>query len=189
MDSNEEVEKRVGVDNTTGKRSEVVSKRSQRVARPSGVPKSTVTIIIVLVLTVAATVIYLVNRNANRLVDLAAATKAPPTIVPQPVPAPAPIIIQPAAQVQPATVIIQQPAQSSIEKELTSANEDANLLNLASKKLEEDLELGGVVTTVNDARAVLTGAVGSEAAKAKAEQLVKAVRGMKSVANRIVVAG
>ncbi len=188
MDSNEEVEKRVGVDNRTGKRSEVVSKRTQRVARPSGVSKSTVTIIILLVLTVAASVIYLVNRNANRLGDLAAATKAPPTIVPQAVPAPAPVIIQP-APVQPATVIIQQPAQSSIEKELTSANEDANLLNLASKKLEEDLELGGVVTTVNDARAVLTGAVGSEAAKAKAEQLVKAVRGMKSVANKIVVAG
>ena len=99
------------------------------------------------------------------------------------------MIIQQAAPVQPAPVIIQQPAQSSMEKELTSANEDANMQNLAAKKLNEDLELGGVVTTVNDARAVLTGNVGSEAAKAKAEQVVKAVRGMKSVDNKIVVSG
>jgi len=168
---------------------EVIKKRVVEVASPSGVSKSTVIIIVVLVVIVAATVVYLVNRNANRLVDMASATQSPQTIVPQPVPAPAPVIIQPAAPIQPATVIIQQPSQSSIEKQLTSSNEDANLLNLASKKLDEDLELGGVVTTVNDARAVLTGAVGSEAAKAKAEQLVKAVRGMKSVANRIVVAG
>jgi hypothetical protein len=187
MDSNEEVEKRVGVDNRTGQRSEVVSKRSRRVASKSRVSTSTVTIIVVLVVIVAATIVYVVNRNANRLADLASAT-APPTIVPQPVPAPTPVIIQQAAPMQPATIVIQQPAQPSIEKELTSAS-DANLLDLASKKLNEDLELGGVVTTVNDARAVLTGAVGSEAAKAKAEQLVKAIQGMKAVHNKIVVAG
>jgi len=100
------------------------------------------------------------------------------------------VIIQQAAPLQPAPVIIQQqPATSPVEKELTSANEDANMQDLAAKKLNEDLELGGVVTTVNDARAVLTGNVGSEAAKAKAEQLVKGVRGMKSVDNKIVVSG
>jgi hypothetical protein len=157
------------------------------VASPSRFSTTTVTIIIVLVLVVVATVVYLVNRNANRLADFAAVTQSPQTIDAQPVPAPAPVIIQQAAPVQPATVIIQQPAQSSIGKE--STNEDANLQDLASKKLNEDVELGGVVTIVNDARAVLTGAVGSEAAKAKAGQLVKAVRGMKSVDNKIVVAG
>jgi hypothetical protein len=189
MDSNEEVvQKRVVVD-SPGQRSDVVSERSQRIASPSGVATSTVTVIIVLVLIVAATVIYVVNRNANRLADLAAATQAPPTIVQQPAPVPAPVIIQQAVPVQPATVILQEPAQSSIEKELTSANADANMQGLASKKLNEYLELGRVVTTVNDARAVLTGAVDSEAAKAKAEQLVKAVRGVKSVDNKIVVSG
>jgi len=190
--TNEEVvQKSVVVDNT-GQRSEVVSERSQRVASPSGVSSSTVTVIIVLVLLVAAAVVYISIRSANRSEDLVAATQAPPTLVqqPAPVPAPAPVIIEQAAPAQPpATIIIQQPAQSSTEKELTSANEDANMQDLASKKLKADLELGGVITTVNDARAVLTGAVASEAAKAKAEQLVKAVRGVKSVDNKIVVSG
>jgi hypothetical protein len=189
MDSNEElIKKRVVVDRT-GQRSEVVSEKSQTVASPPGVSGSTVTVIIVLVLIIAAAVVYISINRANRSEELVAATQAPPTIGPQPAPAPAPVIIQQAAPVQPAPIIIQQPAQSSMEKELTSANEDANMQNLAAKKLNEDLELGGVVTTVNDARAVLTGNVGSEAAKAKAEQVVKAVRGMKSVDNKIVVSG
>ncbi len=38
-------------------------------------------------------------------------------------------------------------------------------------------------------RAVLTGSVNSAATKAKAEQIVKAVRGVKSVDNQIVVLG
>ena len=190
MDSNEEVIKKRVVVDRTGQRSEVVSERSQKVASPPGVSASTVTVIIVLVLIIAAAVVYISIQSANRSEDLVAATQAPPTIVPQPAPAPAPVIIQQAAPLQPAPVIIQQqPATSPVEKELTSANEDANMQDLAAKKLNEDLELGGVVTTVNDARAVLTGNVGSEAAKAKAEQLVKGVRGMKSVDNKIVVSG
>ena len=83
---------------------EVIKKRVVEVASPPGVSKSTVIIIVVLVVIVAATVVYLVNRNANRLVDLASATQSPQTIVPQPVPAPAPVIIQPAAPVQPSAV-------------------------------------------------------------------------------------
>jgi len=189
MDSNEEVIKKRVVVDRTGQRSEVVSERSQKVASPPGVSASTVTVIIVLVLIIAAAVVYISIQSANRSEDLVAATQAPPTIVPQPAPAPAPVIIQQAAPLQPAPVIIQQPATAPVEKELTSANEDANMQDLAAKKLNEDLELGGVVTTVNDARAVLTGNVGSEAAKAKAEQLVKGVRGMKSVDNKIVVSG
>jgi len=42
---------------------------------------------------------------------------------------------------------------------------------------------------VTDARVVLTGTVSTAATKAKAEQMVKAVRGVKSVDNQIVVTG
>jgi osmotically-inducible protein OsmY len=49
--------------------------------------------------------------------------------------------------------------------------------------------MGGVLMTITDARAVLTGTVSSAAAKAKAEQLVKGVRGVKSVDNRLLIAG
>jgi len=49
--------------------------------------------------------------------------------------------------------------------------------------------MAGVVTTITDARAILTGTVNSAATKAKAEQIVKAIRGVKSVDNQIVVSG
>jgi osmotically-inducible protein OsmY len=61
--------------------------------------------------------------------------------------------------------------------------------DIATKKLTEDPNMTGVVMTVIDARVVLTGTVSTAATKAKAEQIVKAVRGVKSVDNQIVVTG
>jgi osmotically-inducible protein OsmY len=98
------------------------------------------------------------------------------------------VIIQQPAPAQQAPVIIQQPAQPG-QRETTSANDDANMQDIATKRLNENPDMAGVVMTVNDARAVLTGTVNSAAAKAKAEQIVKAVRGVKSVDNKIVVSG
>ena len=172
MDTNEEtIQERVAVD-SAGQRS-AVTERLQSVAGESGVATSTLTVTIVLVLIVAAAVLLVVSNGiARRSAELAAASQGPSTIAPQP---------------QPAPEIIKQPAQPAFESERTSAHEDANMQAIAKEKLNEDLDLGGVVTTVNDARAVLTGAVASEAAKAKAEQLVKGVRGVKSVDNKIVV--
>jgi osmotically-inducible protein OsmY len=96
----------------------------------------------------------------------------------------APVIIQqPAAQQAP--VVIQQPAPAS-QRENTSANDDANMQDIGMKRLAENVDMVGVVITVTDARAVLTGTVNSEATKAKAEQLVKAIRGVKAVDNRLV---
>ena len=61
--------------------------------------------------------------------------------------------------------------------------------DIATKRLAEDPAMAGVVMTITDARAVLTGTVNSAATRAKAEQIVKAVRGVKSVDNKIVVSG
>ena len=61
--------------------------------------------------------------------------------------------------------------------------------DIATRKLIEDPSMTGVVMTVTDARVVLTGTVSTAATKAKAEQMVKAVRGVKSVDNQIVVTG
>ena len=49
--------------------------------------------------------------------------------------------------------------------------------------------MAAVLITINDARAVFTGTVPSAAAKAKAEQLVKSIRGVKAVDNKIEVSG
>ncbi|CAN5526557.1 MAG: BON domain-containing protein [Pyrinomonadaceae bacterium] len=199
MDRNEEtVQKRVVV-NTPGQRSEVLTERTERVPPESGASTGTIAIIAILAITAVAVIFYIVsnrnaNESANRNANLDVATQAPPqapptTIIQQPAPAQqAPVIIQQPAPAQQAPVIIQQPAQPS-QREFTSANDDANMQDIATKRLTQELDMAGVVMTVTDARAVLTGTVNSAATKAKAEQIVKAVRGVKSVDNQIVVPG
>lgn len=195
MDPKEEtVQKRVVV-NSPGRRSEVLTERTQRGPGESGVSAGTIAIVAILAITAIAVIFYIVsnrnaNESANRNANLDMASQAPPTtIVQQPAPAQqAPIIIQQPASDQQAPVIIQQPAQPS-QREITSANEDANMQDIATKRLTEDPNMAGVVMTVNDARAVLTGTVNSAAIKAKAEQIVKGVRGVKSVDNQLVISG
>jgi len=150
-----------------------------------------IAIVAILAIAVIAVVLYLVsnrnaNESANRNANLEVASQAPPTTIVQQPAQQAPVIIQQPAQQAP--VIIQQPAQPS-QRENTSANDDANMQDIATKRLAEDLNMAGVVMTITDARAVLTGTVNSAATKAKAEQLVKTVRGVRSVDNQIVVSG
>ena len=191
MDSNEDrVQKHVVV-TSPNQRSEVLSERTERGPRESRSSTGTIAIVAVLAIAAIATVLYLVsnrnaNESANRNANLDVASQAPPTTIVQQPAQQAPVIIQQPAQQAP--VIIQQPAQPS-QRENTSANDDANMQDIATKRLAEDLNMAGVVMTITDARAVLTGTVNSAATKAKAEQLVKAVRGVKSVDNQIVVSG
>lgn len=195
MDPKEEtVQKRVVV-NSPGRRSEVLTERTQRGPGESGVSAGTIAIVAILAITAIAVIFYIVsnrnaNESANRNANLDMASQAPPTtIVQQPAPAQqAPIIIQQPASDQQAPVIIQQPAQPS-QREITSANEDANMQDIATKRLTANQDMSSVVMTITDARAVLTGTVNSAATKAKAEQIVKSVRGVRSVDNQIVVMG
>jgi len=189
MDSNEEKVQKHVVVNSPGQRSEVLTERTQRGPRESGLSTGTIAIIAILAITAIAALLYIVsNRNANESanrnanLDVAASEANSHQVAQQPAQQ-APVIIQ-----QPAPVIIQQPAQPN-ERENTSANDDANMQDIATKRLTQDPNMAGVIMTVTDARAVLTGTVNSAATKAKAEQIVKAVRGMKSVDNQIVVSG
>jgi hypothetical protein len=192
MDSNEEtVQKHVVVDSPYERR-EVLTERTERGPRESRLSGGTIAIIAILAITAIAAVLYIVinrnaNESANRNANLDVASQAPPptTIVQQPAQQAPVIIQQPAPQ---APVIIQQPAASS-QRENTSANDDAAMQDIADKKLIEDPNMTGVVTTVTDARVVLTGTVSTAAIKAKAEQIVKAVRGVKSVDNQILITG
>jgi osmotically-inducible protein OsmY len=60
---------------------------------------------------------------------------------------------------------------------------------VATKRLNDELDMTAVSIAISNGRAVLAGSVNSVATKAKAEQIVKAVRGVKSVDNQIVVLG
>jgi hypothetical protein len=192
MDLNEEtVQKRVVVD-SQGQRSEVLTERKQRVPGESGPSAGTIALVAILAVAVFTVILFVVsnrnaNESANRNANLEAANQTQPTIVQQPVPAQqAPVIIQQPALSQPAPVIIQQPAPLG-GRDNTSANEDASMQDIATKKLTEYPDMAGVVMTVTEAQAFLTGTVNSEATKAKAELIVKSVRGMKSVDNKLVV--
>jgi uncharacterized membrane protein YeaQ/YmgE (transglycosylase-associated protein family) len=76
-----------------------------------------------------------------------------------------------------------QPARRDI------ASDDANMEEVATRRLNDEPDMTTVSIAINAARAVLTGTVNSEATKAKAEQIVTAVRGVRSVENQIVVSG
>lgn len=189
MDPNLQTEQRHVVVNSPGQRREIVTER--RLQEGTGPSTTTILLIAVLGVIVAGVVVYLVmnrneneaaNRNAN--LDVASQTnpQQQPVVVQQPAQQ-APVVIQQPAQQAP--IVVQQPAQPS-ERENTSANDDAKMQDIATKRLGENPDMTGVIITVNDARAVLTGTVNSEATKAKAEQLVKSVRGVKSVDNKLI---
>jgi len=197
MDSNEQRIQKHLVVNSPGQRSEVLTERTETGRREPRLSAGAIALIAVIAIAITGVVLLLVaNRNANeaanRNANLEAASQTnshqPSVIVTQPVPQPAPVIIQQPAGGQQPPVVILQPAQPSL-RENTSANEDAAMQDIATRKLIEDPSMTGVVMTVTDARVVLTGTVSTAATKAKAEQMVKAVRGVKSVDNQIVVTG
>ena len=197
MDSNEQRIQKHLVVNSPGQRSEVLTERTETGRREPRLSAGAIALIAVIAIAITGVVLLLVaNRNANeaanRNANLEAASQTnshqPSVIVTQPVPQPAPVIIQQPAGGQQPPVVILQPAQPSL-RENTSANEDAAMQDIATRKLIEDPSMTGVVMTVTDARVVLTGTVSTAATKAKAEQIVKAVRGVKSVDNQIVVTG
>jgi flagellar basal body-associated protein FliL len=193
MESNEKVEQRRVVIDSPGERREIVTERSESMPRESGVSAGMVAIIAIVAIFAVGAVIYFVssrnanesaNRNAN--LDLASQTnnaQAPPTTIVQQPAAPAPVIIQQPAAAAP--VIVQQPAQASRD----TASDDANMQEVATKRLTEEPGMASVSISISNAEAVLIGSVNSAATKTKAERLVRAIRGVKSVDNQIVIIG
>jgi hypothetical protein len=194
MEPSEKVEQRHVVVDSPGERREIVTERTVSAPRESGISAGTVAIIAIVAVFAVGAIFYLVssrnanesaNRNAN--LDVASQTnnaQAPPTTIVQQPAAQAPIIIQQPAQTQQAPVIIQQPAQPNPRD---AAGDDANMQEVATKRLTEEPGMASVSISISDAQAILTGSVTSAAAKAKAERLVRAVRGVKSVDNKIVI--
>ena len=186
MESNEErIQKRVVV-NSPGQRSEVLTETTQKVPGGSGLSTAMIAIIAILGITAISAILYVVsnrdaNESANRNANLEVASQAPPTTIIQQPAQQAPVIIQQPAQAAP--VIIQQPNLRD------NTSDDANMQEVATTRLNEDMAMDAVSITITDAHAVLTGTVYAAATRAKAEQIVKAVRGVKSVDNQIVVSG
>ena len=186
MDANERIEERHVVVDTPDHRREVVTETNRQESSISG---GTIGIIAVLALVAIGIAVYIVtNKNANEAANREAAAQiAAQEGAGQQTPAQqTPIIIQQPVPVQQQPVIVQQPVVVP-ESSTSTAIDDATIFELATKRLGEDPSLAGVVPTITSGRAVLTGSVSTAADKITAEIVVKALRGVKSVENRITV--
>jgi hypothetical protein len=117
-----------------------------------------------------------------------------PIVLQQATPLPQqPIIIQqPPAATQPAPVIVSPPAGATSSAPAPNpANDDSAIESRVNKALNDDATVAslGIAVTVIEGKAMLNGLVKSAEIKAHAEQVAKAVRGVKSVDNKIIVEG
>lgn len=188
MDKNEETEQKRVVVDSPDVRKEVVTERTQLGPEGSGPSAGTIALVVVFLIAVTGIIIYLVNsrndneaanRNAN--IDAARQAQQPSAVIQQPAPQQAPVVVQQPAPAQQAPIIVQQPANND------GANDDATIRDVATKKLADDPDMASISVSITNARAVLTGTVKSAATKAKAERVIKSVRGVKSVDNQIVI--
>ena len=162
--------------------------------RQLGLAPSTIAVIVIVALVALGTVLYLVSNNnenqeANRQAALessrmqaeAQAKRQAQAPVQQP-----PVIIQQPPATQQAPVIIQQPSAAA-STEVKNIVDDSTIQDAATKRLSDDIDLGSVTVTVLNGKALISGTVASSEIKTKAEQIVRAVRGIKSVENKITV--
>lgn len=190
MYSDQEVERQRVVVDTPGERRETVVETTYDKPKEVKLSPGVLAVIALVVLAAVGLTIYVVsNKNANEEANRQAMIDANRAQQTAPAPAQQPVIIQqPAPQapvvVQPPPVAPVAPAAVATEK---SALDDVTIQDAATKRLTDDPALATVSVLVIDGRARLSGSVDSTEHRAQAEQVVRAVRGVKSVENRIEV--
>jgi hypothetical protein len=198
MEQDEERQQRTHVVvDTPNQHREVITQRTETIPEKSGISPGTVAIVAIVAIALIGIAVYMVsNKNkeaaADRNANLSAATmnssqQAPPatTIIQQPAAQQPPLIIQQAPAAQPQSpVIVQQapPSQATVDSQ-----DDANTQATATKKLNESQGMALITVTMRRGTATLSGTASSEALKSKAEQVVRAVRGVSAVDNQITI--
>ena len=189
MNPNEKYEQQSTQSDNAGQTRETTTRT---VEGPKQMAPSTIAVIIVLAVLAAGALYYFVNNNnenqeANRQTALessrmeaeAQAKRQAQMPTQQP-----PVIIQQPAQQAP--VIIQQPTPVA-STESKNIVDDSTIQDAATKRLSDDTEMDSVTVTVLNGKALISGSVTSAVSKTKAEQIVRAVRGVKSVENKVTV--
>ena len=175
-------------------RRENVTEIIQEAPREVTLSPAVMLLIVLLAVLGAALTIYVVsNRNANdeanrqALLQVGQADKEPAAQAPvaRPSVQPPPVVTQPPAPVQQAPVII--PPSAPPVQEKSSPLEDVAIQDAATKRLMDEADLSPVSVIVINGKATLIGVVNSEDLKMKAEKIVKSVRGVKSIENKITV--
>src|SRR5688572_4430796 len=181
---------RVVVETPTARR-EVTHTEAVRSDR-GGISGATVGVIVVVAIAlITIVVLFLMNgptdtQNAN-LAETQPATQQPPVIVQQPAPQQQPpvIIQQPAPAGQPPVIIQQAPSGGSAP----AVSQDASIQAAIDKRISDDSSLSalGVTATVLDGKVTITGTVPSEAVKAQVDRAIRAISGVRTVDNQIIV--
>lgn len=186
---------------TPAARREVVETRVDRVPERRGMSTGAVAALVVGAVALV-TILFLFLMNGQQTVDN---TNVRVTTAPTPVPQTT-IIQQPAPPVQQPPVVIQQPATTTTQPviipapatttgstDTTTGNgtDDATVQTNVDKRISEDTGLGplGIIATVTNGRVTLTGSVDTLDQKRSAESVVRRVKGVKGVENRITVSG
>jgi len=178
---------------TPNERREVVHSQSVRTPEGNGISAGMVGVLVVVA--IALITMLVLFWMSNQPTDNANMTaQQQPTVIEQPAPAQQPpvIIQQPAPATQPAPIVVTPPAGGSVpatSAPADTANMDSMIQAAIDKKLTDDPDLStlGITATVLNGKVMLVGTVKTANLKAKAERIVKQVKGVKDVDNQITV--
>ncbi|MDT4952123.1 MAG: hypothetical protein QOJ02_261 [Acidobacteriota bacterium] len=195
---------RVVIETPTARR-EVVQTTTARTPERRGVSTGVVAALVIgSVALVTILFLFLLNRqntatevNSNVRTTTTPTPMQQPMIVQQPAPVqqqPPIIIQQPGATTSQPPVIINQPAPATAPSDTASrpsGTDDSTIQSQIDKKMSEDATLStvAVTATVASGKVTLIGTADTPAIKNQVERLVKAIKGVKSVDNQIVVSG
>ena len=182
---------------TPSERREVVHSQSVRSDDRNGVSAGMVGVLVVVAIALITMLVlfWMSTQPAN---DTTVATTPVPTttVVEQPAPVQQPpVIIQRPAPVttQPAPIIVTPPAGGSTAGSSTESSSAVDMDTKAQteidKRLTEDPNFSslGITATVINGKATLLGTVKTDALKTQIEQMVRQVKGVKTVDNQITV--
>lgn len=210
--SNEEEQQRRSrvVVETPTERREVYSQQTVRAPeRREGFSAGMVAAVALVAIAATAIIfLFLMNRgdDSTTNVNVRTSTQPTPAVAQQPVTAPQPVMTQPTPIViqQPPPVVVTQPAPvttttttaaapppASAAPPASSGSDDMAVQTRLDDAFRKDTEIfdAGVTGIVVEGKATLTGAVKTDAIKTKAERLAYAVKGVRSVDNKIIVVG
>ena len=133
--------------------------------------------LVILAAAVVGLVVFLVMRSNNANVATEQPTTPQTTTVQQPAPQQPPVVVQRgAAPTTNRTVVVKEPDDAAIQAEV-----DRRLANAVA------LSGLGITTTVSGGRVVLVGHVSNNNLRSQAESLARAVTGVKTIDNQIVI--
>ncbi|MBA3716039.1 MAG: BON domain-containing protein [Pyrinomonadaceae bacterium] len=197
FDEEQQRKSRVVVE-TPNARREVVQTQTTRTPEKSGFSTGMVAAVALVAMAAVAIIFLFLNSRGDDATDntnvsvLTQPTPAvQPTIIIQQAPAtqPTPIIIQqaPSTMSQPAPVVITQPPPMSPAP--AAAPDDSTLMTNVEQEFSNDTEIAAtdVAATVTKGKVTLDGTVATPELRKRVEKMAYAVKGVRSVENKIKV--